>query len=64
MAEITPIRGRKCPVCGKKAVADYVPFCSKRCADIDLHRWFGETYRIPAEEPAETDDGPPENDDA
>ncbi len=25
----------------------YRPFCSKRCADIDLHRWLGEVYAIP-----------------
>ena len=38
-----------CPVCGKPAVADVQPFCSRRCADIDLGRWFGERYRTPAE---------------
>ena len=37
----------KCPQCGKPAVADYAPFCSKRCADVDLARWFREDYRIP-----------------
>jgi uncharacterized protein len=41
---------RPCPICGKPAMARYRPFCSKRCADVDLGRWFGETYRIPAEE--------------
>jgi endogenous inhibitor of DNA gyrase (YacG/DUF329 family) len=29
----------------------YFPFCSGRCKTIDLGRWLGETYRIPAEEP-------------
>jgi hypothetical protein len=42
-------------------VAAYQPFCSKRCADIDLHRWLGGVYAIPAaddeEDPAER---PPE----
>ena len=42
-----------CPLCGKPAADRYRPFCSKRCADIDLGRWLGETYRIPAEEPPE-----------
>jgi uncharacterized protein len=42
----------KCPVCGKDVVAGYRPFCSKRCADIDLGRWLKEGYRI------ETDEGP------
>jgi uncharacterized protein len=31
-------------------VAAYRPFCSKRCADIDLGRWLKENYRIPTEE--------------
>lgn len=29
----------------------FFPFCSKRCRTIDLGRWLGETYSIPAEEP-------------
>jgi endogenous inhibitor of DNA gyrase (YacG/DUF329 family) len=29
------------------------PFCSPRCQTIDLGRWLGESYRIPAEEPEE-----------
>lgn len=40
----------KCPVCGKPATARYSPFCSKRCADIDLARWLGGEYRIPTDE--------------
>ena len=28
---------------------EYAPFCSKRCADLDLGRWFKEEYRIPSE---------------
>lgn len=39
-----------CPVCGKPAEAARRPFCSRRCADVDLSRWFNEDYRIPAEE--------------
>ena len=42
-------KNRKCPICGKPANHDYRPFCSKRCADIDLGRWLGETYRVPGE---------------
>jgi uncharacterized protein len=41
---------KRCPICGKPAIVRYRPFCSKRCADIDLGRWFGEAYRIPVEE--------------
>lgn len=40
----------RCPICAKSAVADYAPFCSKRCADIDLHRWLSGSYAIPAVE--------------
>lgn len=36
-----------CPICGKPVVPDLRPFCSKRCADVDLHRWFGGAYRTP-----------------
>ncbi|MGA8600002.1 MAG: DNA gyrase inhibitor YacG [Beijerinckiaceae bacterium] len=37
-----------CPLCGKPADAHYRPFCSKRCADIDLNRWLGGVYAIPS----------------
>jgi uncharacterized protein len=40
----------KCPVCGKPAQAEYKPFCSARCADVDLNRWLTGSYAIPAVE--------------
>ncbi|SDL63454.1 DNA gyrase inhibitor YacG [Aliiruegeria lutimaris] len=43
-----------CPICGKQGQEQYRPFCSKRCADIDLGRWLKGSYAIPTEEPAET----------
>ena len=43
----------RCPSCKAPAVAAYKPFCSKRCADVDLHRWLSGGYAIPA---VETDD--------
>jgi endogenous inhibitor of DNA gyrase (YacG/DUF329 family) len=46
---------RQCPICAKPATAEAFPFCSKRCADIDLNRWLKGGYAIPAE-PAPTDD--------
>jgi endogenous inhibitor of DNA gyrase (YacG/DUF329 family) len=49
----------KCPVCGKPADAKYQPFCTKRCADIDLGRWLKEGYRVPTEEGLGEDDEPP-----
>ena len=36
-----------CPICGKPAEQMFRPFCSKRCADVDLHRWFSGRYAIP-----------------
>lgn len=41
---------RKCPVCGKPAADAFKPFCSARCADVDLNRWLGGVYRIPTDE--------------
>jgi len=37
-----------CPICGKAVDLAYRPFCSRRCADVDLGRWLTESYRIPA----------------
>lgn len=42
----------RCSICGKPSVERYRPFCSSRCADVDLNRWLGGVYAIPA------DDGP------
>ena len=39
-----------CPICGKPAAARYRPFCSRRCADVDLGRWLTGGYAIPAED--------------
>jgi endogenous inhibitor of DNA gyrase (YacG/DUF329 family) len=39
---------RPCPICGKPASVDAWPFCSTRCADVDLHRWLKGSYAIPA----------------
>lgn len=41
---------RLCPICGKAAEAAYKPFCSKRCANIDLQRWLVGRYAIPVVE--------------
>ncbi len=41
----------ECPICGKAPTAETRPFCSKRCADVDLGRWFSEAYRVPAAAP-------------
>ena len=36
-----------CPTCGKPVAKGFAPFCSKRCADVDLGRWFKGSYAIP-----------------
>ncbi len=42
--------GPRCPICGKPAVKKYHPFCSKRCADLDLAHWLNGDYAVPAAE--------------
>jgi len=39
--------GARCPICGKPAGRALRPFCSKRCADVDLQRWFTGAYALP-----------------
>lgn len=51
----------KCPICGKPPMPEYRPFCSKRCADVDLQRWFSGAYVTPAEEGGEADFDPSED---
>ena len=42
-----------CPICDKPAEYRWRPFCSKRCADVDLGRWMNESYALPSEEEEE-----------
>ena len=52
-----------CPVCGRSCAADYHPFCSKRCADVDLSRWLKGAYRITQDDPdARIEEIDPEHD--
>lgn len=48
----------KCPICAKSAAVDYRPFCSRRCADVDLQRWLVGRYAIPAARDDEDSDDP------
>jgi endogenous inhibitor of DNA gyrase (YacG/DUF329 family) len=50
----------KCPNCGKQTVKEFTPFCSKRCADVDLARWFRGDYSVPV---IEGEDAPDDDDD-
>jgi endogenous inhibitor of DNA gyrase (YacG/DUF329 family) len=53
---------RPCPICGKPAEAKFKPFCSKRCADVDLNRWLTGSYAIPVAEEEVPEEGLPEDD--
>jgi endogenous inhibitor of DNA gyrase (YacG/DUF329 family) len=52
-----------CPICGKPTQEGHVPFCSKRCADVDLNRWLGGVYSIPTDERPDAAQPVPEEDD-
>ena len=45
------------PISGKPSVQPFAPFCSKRCADIDLGRWLKGVYSIPVSEAEEGGEG-------
>ena len=49
-----------CPICGKPADPKYRPFCSGRCADIDLGRWLRGDYVIPGSVPEEEETPDPQ----
>ncbi len=46
----------KCPICGKPTAAAFRPFCSRRCADVDLNRWLSGVYAVPVTEDEEEDE--------
>jgi uncharacterized protein len=46
---------RPCPICGRPSQQRFHPFCSPRCADVDLNRWLGGHYAIPAAEAGDPD---------
>ncbi len=47
---------KPCPICRRPAEPSLRPFCSKRCADEDLRRWFTGGYAIPVRPEAEEDE--------
>jgi uncharacterized protein len=48
---------KPCVICGKPQAEGLAPFCSRRCADVDLNRWFTGVYAVPGAE--EEDEGTP-----
>jgi endogenous inhibitor of DNA gyrase (YacG/DUF329 family) len=59
VADAVPPKEKACPICGKAAVEKYRPFCSRRCADIDLNRWFSGVYAVPVNETEDEDGASP-----
>ena len=47
-----------CPVCRKPVAEKFRPFCSRRCADVDLNRWLSGVYAVPGKAD-EQEDGDP-----
>jgi uncharacterized protein len=45
----------RCPICKKPVVAEFRPFCSKRCGDVDLNRWLSGVYAVPGREEEDED---------
>jgi endogenous inhibitor of DNA gyrase (YacG/DUF329 family) len=45
-----------CPICHKKTDPDYRPFCSRRCADVDLGKWLTGAYAVPGERPEDIEE--------
>jgi endogenous inhibitor of DNA gyrase (YacG/DUF329 family) len=57
MAEIVRLKPtRPCPICGKPSTQAHHPFCSGRCADIDLNRWLSGAYVIPGKDTPDAED--------
>lgn len=40
-----------CPICQKPVSAVDRPFCSRRCADLDLSKWLNGSYAVPSTDP-------------
>ena len=47
-----------CVICGRPPEDAYRPFCSKRCADVDLQRWLSGAYVIPGDADGDPDEMP------
>jgi endogenous inhibitor of DNA gyrase (YacG/DUF329 family) len=44
-----------CPICERNTEVEFRPFCSKRCADVDLGRWVNGSYAVPSQDPEDID---------
>ena len=63
--QAAPHPAARCPICAKPVVEAFRPFCSKRCADVDLNRWLSGVYAVAGKEEDDEDglhgDRPPED---
>ncbi len=55
-----PRVAKGCPICGAPAAESNRPFCSTRCAEVDLGRWLKGSYRIPTDEAPSEGEGLPD----
>ncbi len=51
---------RPCPICRRPLpitpdAVRFRPFCSRRCADVDLHRWLTGGYKVETDETPESE---------
>ncbi len=60
MPESKDASAKPCPICGKPADPRLKPFCSRRCADVDLNRWLSGVYRVPTNEESDEQESRPE----
>ena len=64
MTEVISLKPKRqnegCPICGKSENYNFIPFCSKHCADLDLSKWLKGDYKIPINEEEELDGEPPD----
>jgi endogenous inhibitor of DNA gyrase (YacG/DUF329 family) len=56
-SSIAARKNRKCPICDKPAEEKHLPFCSRRCAQVDLNRWLSGAYAIPSANQSGEDEG-------
>jgi endogenous inhibitor of DNA gyrase (YacG/DUF329 family) len=48
-------RSNRCPICGKPSLPEFRPFCTRRCANVDLNRWLGGVYAVPVKDDEDED---------
>ena len=53
---VTTPQSKSCPICGKPTVEKFRPFCSRRCANVDLNRWLSGVYSVPVKEEDDEDE--------